>query len=318
MQDGASNVDLLLYLGEKSYDELTLAMRSGYVGQSTEWDVITPDRAVAALAKMKSLNTEPVPSYISGCDYHSGLSYVRAFRTQDGLVGIYQLRGVDDISGHGVQVRYRLVQPRYTANDNAPATKPGEFSAALSPPHLSTTEAVPAENSGKVSQLPPRQMFRLHSKDRVAALAYSPDGRILAIGGDPQTVSLYDAKTGKPITTLKLFSTDEEAILAAAKGKHGDVQWRALVGLEVRAGVSPDSSLLAVGTDIGQVKLFNARTGAFMLSLDDVDRKAGKRNLSPNSWSCALRRGMSGQLRSRPTANCWLPAATRSTTKWTV
>jgi WD40 repeat protein len=114
----------------------------------------------------------------------------------------------------------------------------------------------------------PRQMFDLHTKNRVAAVAYSPDGKMLAIGGDPRTVELCEARSGKSIVTLNLFTDAEKSILAAAKYAVGNVDVRVLA-------FAPESSVVAVGTSIGQVKLFDARTGAFLLSLDDVIRKAG-------------------------------------------
>ena len=35
---------------------------------------------------------------------------VNAFRTRSNLIGVYQSRGIDDVSGHGVEIRYKLVQ----------------------------------------------------------------------------------------------------------------------------------------------------------------------------------------------------------------
>ena len=113
----------------------------------------------------------------------------------------------------------------------------------------------------RLSHLQP--MFRIYPEGRVKVLAYSPDGKALAVGGDRSMAILYDAKTGKRITTLELFSEEEEAILANARF------------LEVvELAFSPDSSVLAVGHSLGQVKLFDARTGKFKLSLDDVAGRA--------------------------------------------
>ncbi|MEA3212535.1 MAG: eukaryotic-like serine/threonine-protein kinase [Chthoniobacter sp.] len=105
----AENVDLLLYLGEKGYDVMTL-IRNGSAGQPTEWDTIPPDRSVPLLARMEELDTNPGPGVSSGCGYRDGLSSVNVFRTRDGLVGYYQLRGLADADGHGVHIRYKVVQ----------------------------------------------------------------------------------------------------------------------------------------------------------------------------------------------------------------
>ena len=131
---------------------------------------------------------------------------------------------------------------------------------------------------------PARQIFRLHTKDHVAALAYSPDGKALAIGGSPVTVDLFETTNGKPIATLELFSKEEEAIFAAAERSLEDAEVRALV-------FSPDSSVLAVGNSIGQVKLFDARTGAFLRALDDVGRKANGNQALPKILALQLAQG---------------------------
>ncbi|MEI8288579.1 MAG: efflux RND transporter periplasmic adaptor subunit, partial [Verrucomicrobiota bacterium] len=55
------------------------------------------------------------------CGYRDGLGEVSVFRTRDGLVGFYQLRGLADADGRGVNIRYKLVQGGAT---NAAAAKP--------------------------------------------------------------------------------------------------------------------------------------------------------------------------------------------------
>ena len=59
---------------------------------------------------MEKLNSEPAgPSIRGECGYRDGLSEVSVFRTRDGLVGFYQLRGLADADGRGVNIRYKLV-----------------------------------------------------------------------------------------------------------------------------------------------------------------------------------------------------------------
>jgi len=88
----ASGADLLFYLGETSYDVLTLDLRSGFAGLPAEWETELPERARSALAELEALNTQPGPCVTSRCGYRDGLSSVHVFRTRDGLVGFYQLR----------------------------------------------------------------------------------------------------------------------------------------------------------------------------------------------------------------------------------
>jgi tRNA A-37 threonylcarbamoyl transferase component Bud32 len=103
------NVDLLLHLGEKEYDVLSLDMRNGFAGQPTEWDTISPDRAAPLLAGLEKLNTNPGTRVAAGFGYRDGMGGVDVFRTRTGLVGYYQLRGLNDLSGRGVEIRYKLV-----------------------------------------------------------------------------------------------------------------------------------------------------------------------------------------------------------------
>ena len=65
-----------------------------------------------------------------------------------------------------------------------------------------------------------------------------------------------DAETGKPVVSLKLTTDEEDAVLAATER---------ISHFEVTAlAFSPDGKLVAVGTSIGQVKLFNAQTGELL------------------------------------------------------
>ena len=103
------NVDMLLHLGEKGYDVLSLDMRDGFAGQPTEWDTISPDQAAPLLAGLEKLNTDPGTRVAGECGYRDGMTSVDVFRNRDGLVGFYQLRGFTDVDGSGVVMRYKLV-----------------------------------------------------------------------------------------------------------------------------------------------------------------------------------------------------------------
>ena len=138
-------------------------------------------------------------------------------------------------------------------------------------------------------------------------IACSADGKLIAIAnGNPTitaqgggmmrakdnwkpSVDILDAKTGKTVVSLKLSTDDVDALIAATE----------LVShFEVKAlAFSPDGSLLAVGTSIGQVKLFNTRTGLdsssvrtgdLVRSLDDKKAKLADKR-TPKNWQSPRR-----------------------------
>jgi beta-lactamase regulating signal transducer with metallopeptidase domain/WD40 repeat protein len=130
----------------------------------------------------------------------------------------------------------------------------------------------------------PRQGIRnFPTAARVGTIACSADGKLVAVANDGPTfnmqvggkrtvvdgwrpsVEILSAVTGKSVVSLKLTTADEDAVLA---------QTERVPDFEVRAlAFSPDASVLAVGTTVGQIKLFNARTGEVVQSLDDGQGK---------------------------------------------
>jgi serine/threonine protein kinase/WD40 repeat protein len=126
-------------------------------------------------------------------------------------------------------------------------------------------------------------LYRTEFNQRIEALAYSPDGKFLAVGGDGPKVTVLDARIGAALFELTLISPDEEAILKASNREVSEVRVRALK-------YSPDSSVLAVGTSIGLVKLFDPKTGAFRVSLDGGPKKGATE--AKDNKLLALRRAM--------------------------
>ena len=135
---------------------------------------------------------------------------------------------------------------------------------------------------------------------RVGTVACSPDGKLIAVGNDQPTmimtsggrstvadnwqpsVRILDAETREPVASLKLTTDEEDAVLAATER---------VSHFEVKAlAFSPDGNVVAVGTSIGQVKLFHARTGELVRSLDDEAAKLADKK-TPENWK-SLRRAM--------------------------
>jgi RNA polymerase sigma factor (sigma-70 family) len=132
------------------------------------------------------------------------------------------------------------------------------------------------------------------------ALAFSPDGKLLATGSADKTIKLWDATTGKCKRTLEghesgvfslAFSPDGK--LLASGGLDGTVRlWDLesaelkflesgyIRGLKVVVAFSPDGRWLAAGGTIlgntaygrGDVRLFDAKTGKLHRAFPDVLR----------------------------------------------
>jgi WD40 repeat protein len=144
----------------------------------------------------------------------------------------------------------------------------------------------------------PKAIRHFATSDRVETIAYSADGKRIAIANGNATlilqtsgtsrvkdnwkpsVEILEADTGKPVVSLKLTTAEEDAVLAATpRVSHFEVSTLAF---------SPDGNVLAVGTRIGQVKLFNARNGELIRSLDDERARLADKE-TPENWKSLSR-----------------------------
>ena len=91
-----------------------------------------------------------------------------------------------------------------------------------------------------------RTTFQVHDLS-VVAVAFSPDGKILATGGQINEVALWDATTGK-----ERLSFDQ-----------GESGYSAVVSLRF----SPDGKSLASGNDRGTVRIWDVATGQLLAAL---------------------------------------------------
>jgi WD40 repeat protein len=117
-------------------------------------------------------------------------------------------------------------------------------------------------------------------KESAASVAFSPDGKTFASGGEGVAVKLWDVSTGTELRTFKdsagsvAFSPDGK-VLATGGGENKIKLWEVSTGRELRSLVggaflmafSPDGKILASNGGDDTVELWNLSTGAKLRSV---------------------------------------------------
>lgn len=122
----------------------------------------------------------------------------------------------------------------------------------------------------------PREQIKTHVETgsrRVRSVAFSPDGRILAAGGEAGTVRLSDLETGRELHTV---------------GRHVDQHSQATASV-TSLGFSHDGSILATAADFDDaVKLWDTKTGAGIVSLEGHPTISASLAWAPSSMKLAV------------------------------
>jgi WD40 repeat protein len=114
-------------------------------------------------------------------------------------------------------------------------------------------------------------------KETVTTVAFAPDGRMVAAGGNDGTAQVWEVSTGRLLYTLRPSGTERmywikfspDSRLIATSGSAGLDIWESATGKLIRRqsgsadalDFSPDGSTLVVSTGNG-IELFDASTGA--------------------------------------------------------
>jgi WD40 repeat protein len=159
----------------------------------------------------------------------------------------------------------------------APAeAPPGIFDIAISRDGRTLAAACHQTNQAILWDLETGRIRRRIPHDSVGSLAFSPEGTILATGslGSADTLKLWDADTGQPVSTLKGGPLNEAC----------------------RVAFSPDGRTLASGGFSGTVKLWDVASGLNLAVLPGhtanvttVTFSLDGRTLASGSWDGTVR-----------------------------
>ena len=190
------------------------------------------------------------------------------------------------LSYAGVQV---WVNQGADQSANQKKTSPDSMESAA----VSTTISSPVNNVAIRTDMYERiHNFTNLTTGNRGKIAISPDGKTFALAnGNPTmtildktrvdlkgwqaTLQIFDCETGEEIRSISLLSNDETEVV------NGDNPVRYMQVEAIK--YSPDGRTIAVGTNVGQVKLFELNSGELVHTLDDETSRLADEK-TPDSW----------------------------------
>jgi hypothetical protein len=151
----AQDMDLLLHLGDKGWDMMTLDMQQDFAGQLDEWETVSTAAVVALFARQDAAGQvrDAVPAASFGHGYRDGFGAFDAFRTRNNTMGVYQFEGVANSTRRGVSLRYKLVRIPALATPGGASSVPVGSMPGMAVAAPSAGGTLPGETPGMSSGL---------------------------------------------------------------------------------------------------------------------------------------------------------------------